>query len=816
MSGVPDDWAKHNSLTSRLAFSHSLSAVFPPSLYAEHPEFFPLIAGQRLQPPPGSGFWNPDIAREDAALYAADAARRHFAAHRSDLSFPLGINDALVWGESPELVALTRGRMPEAGGQRPEGQRVGGTEDQRAGRPSVRGALGTSEIPASGLPSAEPPTLRPSGSPNWFRERPDYSNLVFTFMNRAGAELAKTHPDKYLGALAYYWAENTPRFPLHPQVVPFLTADRAQGYDAGFRQEEFVLQQRWAAVSGLGPQSQNEIQSQSGPAASAGPKGSPASRNTGIPASSDPSIRESTRPSSVVRRPSSAPAPPRRLGLYDYLYGGGFLLPRIHTRLLAENLRHARRVGFTDYYAEVYANWGLDGPMPWLAAQLLQDPEQPLEELLDEYYNRYFREAATPMRRFFARAEELWLAQPGPPYWLKHYRNASQAILFPPAARRELGELLRAAATHAWFGRTRARVAQVSAAFGVTERFTAFDEARDRLKRLALAPEDKAPELPVALKQYLAARREFIGYTEALQTSDPLAVRRFGWDDYLKDDPVPLALLAIRKAASAGSNVGPPLAGEPPGRDEIHPRSGPATSAGPTGEPDVAALWRALAEGRRPEDGSRTSDGRQRPTEPGGRKAAAPDFRNSGIPALRPSDSPGLRRSAPPKQLLRNAAMNGPLLPGRTIAGLPYGVALPAEWQSKVEPAQFHRAAFVGGDAERALRISGTKDTMLSQWAPLPPRPAGDEGTLQHAEITVRGHVSPGTAVHLVFAWLDAQEKHLGARMVRLPDGDWPAWVTLRQAAPPPAGAVWVGLGLRVQNQVAGDWIEAKDFSLTE
>src|SRR5690606_21522081 len=108
---------------------------------------------------------------------------------------------------------------------------------------------------------------------------------------------------------------------------------------------------------------------------------------------------------------------PRRMGLYDYLYGTGYLVPRIHTRLLAENLRHARRVGFTDYYAETYPNWALHGPMLWLTAQLLQDPEQSPEVLLDEYYRRYFRTAAVPMRRFFELCERQWMTQPGSAYW---------------------------------------------------------------------------------------------------------------------------------------------------------------------------------------------------------------------------------------------------------------------------------------------------------------------------------------------------------------------------------------------------------------
>jgi hypothetical protein len=85
---------------------------------------------------------------------------------------------------------------------------------------------------------------------------------------------------------------------------------------------------------------------------------------------------------------------------------------------------------------------------------------------------------------------------------------------------------------------------------------------------------------------------------------------------------------------------------------------------------------------------------------------------------------------------------------------------------------------------------------------------------LHRARFAVCGRVSTGTAVSLVFAWLDEKGRHVGFKGLRLPDGDWPGWVTLQQAGTPPAGAVWVGIGLRVQNQVPGDWIEAREFSL--
>ena len=152
---------------------------------------------------------------------------------------------------------------------------------------------------------------------------------------------------------------------MHPQVIPFLTADRAQGYDAGFQREEFELQQRWAAAG------------------------------------------------------------PKRLGLYDYLFGEGYLIPRIHTRLLSANLRHARRAGFTDYFAQVNPNWGLDGPMPWLAAQLLLDPSQPESDLVDEYYRRYFQEVAKPMRLFHPL---LLAAREEPPHGLGHFLKISPVI----------------------------------------------------------------------------------------------------------------------------------------------------------------------------------------------------------------------------------------------------------------------------------------------------------------------------------------------------------------------------------------------------
>jgi hypothetical protein len=633
MSGVErldaGEWARRNQLTRPLAFSHALAGIFAPDLYKSHPEFFPWVDGKRLAPPgTGPAFWNPDIARADVASYAAEAARNYFQTHPNAESFALGVNDALIWGESPELLALST------------------------------------------------PT-------RWFRERPDYSPVLFTFMNRVADEVAKTNPQKLLGTLAYYWTENVPPFPIRPNVVPFLTADRSQGYDPGFHDEELQLQERWA--------------------------------KSGV----------------------------KRLGLYDYVYGGGFLIPRIHTRLLAENLRHARKVGFTDYYAEVDPNWGLDGPMPWLLAQLTRDPEQSEDRLLDEYYRRYFREAAGPMRQFFETCEKQWMSQPGPPYWLKHFRNESQAIIFSSAVCRGLRRMLGEAALLAQSAPINDRVRLVSDAFGVTERMAAFHDARDSISRQILGRGRDWRALAAGLRTYLLCRQEFIRYTDELRRQSPLAIAPFGWDDYVRNDPLGAALLSILRDSNRKHEMLEADAEISRWRD-----------------PAVMALWA------------------------------------------------GIRVGGAEVTVERNGAWGGKPVAARRIAGLDYGVSLPSEWTSRVEPSQFFSAKLSGTGDEHRLRVAGTKDTMIFQWNPLVRR------GLYRGAVTLKGRVTPGTSVSVMLAWLDAAEKNIGFRSFRLPEGDWTNPVNLEVVGLTPGTAQWVGVGLRVQHQMEGDWIEVGDFQL--
>jgi hypothetical protein len=361
-------WARHNGLGSRLDFTHALSRIFAPGLFDAHPEWFPLIDGRRHRPEgPGDYRWQPNLSDPAVAAYAAAAAAAAFNREPGRASFSLAIDDTIRFDQSPATRALV-----------------------------------------------EPL--------NYFRGRPDYSPLVFGFMNRAAAALGNSEPDRYLGCLAYFWCENPPPFRVDARVLPYLTADRSQYYDPSFRAEDLDLMSRWS--------------------------------RSGV----------------------------RAFGLWDYAYGAAYVIPREPVAAFGEAVREGWRRGARGYLAEVDPQWGFDALKCWMLTRLLWEPEIPLDTLKEDFYKGFYGKAAGPMRRFFDRCEALWMGQSGPAYWLKFYEQEDQALIFPPDSCRELRGYLDAAVRSATGDPTVAeRVALTSKAFAVTEAFVRFDGERRSL-----------------------------------------------------------------------------------------------------------------------------------------------------------------------------------------------------------------------------------------------------------------------------------------------------------------------------------------------
>jgi len=370
-------WERHNLCRGRYNFHHNLIRIFVPSKVAvEHPEWFPEINGQRRRPRDDHDHrWQPCFSNPEVARFAAETARKYFDAHPTAASFSLGMNDTSADG------------FCQCGACR-------------------------------ALDPTDPAQQKtPRGLPN-------YSNRFFTFANRVAEHLAQTHPDKYLGCLAYHVTEPPPTFPVHPRIIPYLTAGRANWTDPAIRAGDQKLIREWCAK---------------------------------VPV----------------------------VGIYDYYYGSGFVSPRIFTRLSEESLKFAHRAGVRGFYAEIYSTWSLDGPKAWVASQLLWNVNLSADELVEDFCRGLFGSAAAPMREYFRFLEARWMQRPpGSTVMWAGFYDAKQLDLWPPdvcaKARALLAAAERAAANDDETIRQRVRL--YSDGFRQTELWSALYQAEKSLR----------------------------------------------------------------------------------------------------------------------------------------------------------------------------------------------------------------------------------------------------------------------------------------------------------------------------------------------
>lgn len=309
--GSTPAWLERSGMFTRFSFHHNLYRIFNEEAYAQHPEFFPLVRGERIAPVNARGGANAQItfSNPQAAEFAAQKAIEYFEQNPGRTGFSLGINDTRTFSEE-DRPWMDTGRT--------------------------------------------------------FRKVPDYSNLIFLFMNRAAETLSEHYDDRYLGCLAYYIAENVPDFPVHPQVIPYLTADRNLYWDPQFRAEDEDLQRRWS--------------------------------ESGV----------------------------RYWGTYDYFYGSPYDHIRDYRHLLPLTTVAAYQRGARGATAEINPRWGINIPVPWVLAQLWWNPEQDVDSLFRQFYLMAFGPAAETMQDFYQIGEEVWSRQQGRAYWLRNYFHPVQ------------------------------------------------------------------------------------------------------------------------------------------------------------------------------------------------------------------------------------------------------------------------------------------------------------------------------------------------------------------------------------------------------
>lgn len=440
------DYARRNRLNQVYEFNHNLARVFSAELFEAHPEVFAEFNGRRRLPK-GSGGTDPqpDFTEPKTAEIAACAVLDHFEANPESRSFSLSINDNVRFDT--------------------------GSETEAAVSP-----------------------LR------YFRRRPDYTDLVFAFMNdvaelvfeKGGAWETPAGKKRYLTALAYYWTEPAPSIPLHPRVMPVLTSDRAQWHDPDYRAEDRALIEDWSA-SGA-----------------------------------------------------------ERIATWDYYFGAPYPYPRQFNQWIAESLRFMADAGVDVFFSQLPAFWGLDGAKPWLGAQLLWDPHQDAVALLDEYYSEFFGPAAGPMRRFYETAEAHRNEQAGTAEWIKFYKDEAGVGLFTEdvlqSMRAYLTEATELAAAEGAgrdselglsADRFSERVEVVSRAFQLTERYAAYNRSREALVEACFDGAD-LDEITKLLQTFRERRKAFESYFNTFFESDPYAPARRHFE-IGQSNPEPLA-----------------------------------------------------------------------------------------------------------------------------------------------------------------------------------------------------------------------------------------------------------------------------------
>ncbi len=193
--GIHNDWALRNGMHGTVSFHHNLRNLFPFEEYAQtHPEFYPIVNGERLIPTREEG-WQPCFSAEGSVEEAIRNIIAYFDANPQAISYSLGINDNRNFCQCDDCLAKITGE-------------------------------------------------------NNFLGLVDYSDAYFEWANQIVEGVLKVYPDKYFGCLAYNNVVEPPtRVDVHPHIIPYMTYDRMKWAKPEIEEQGHALTLEWAEKS---------------------------------------------------------------------------------------------------------------------------------------------------------------------------------------------------------------------------------------------------------------------------------------------------------------------------------------------------------------------------------------------------------------------------------------------------------------------------------------------------------------------------------------------------------------------------------------
>ncbi len=200
----------------------------------------------------------------------------------------------------------------------------------------------------------------------------DMSDVYYAWVNQVVEGVLEDYPDKKFGLLAYWNVYDPPStVMLNSHVIPYITDDRLTWIDPDMAAIGNDITEQWQLKAD-------------------------------------------------------------NLGFYEYLFGTPYNLPRVYMNQMADNYEYAKEHNVVAHVAELYPNFG-EGPKPWLSAKLQWDPDQDVDLLLDEWYERTVGEdAASYLEQYFDLWENFWTVRVLNTDWYLDWKNKADRANFLP------------------------------------------------------------------------------------------------------------------------------------------------------------------------------------------------------------------------------------------------------------------------------------------------------------------------------------------------------------------------------------------------
>ncbi len=301
-----------------------------------------------------------------------------------------------------------------------------------------------------------------------------HSDRYFTFANQVAREIGKSHPGKLVGCLVYNGTYTPPRkiARLEPNLAIAICVDDSQYYDKSYRDRDYKVLEAW--------------------------------KKKGC----------------------------KNIIVYNYHGLCWWWGPRYYAHQDAANIKQMAKQGTAGWLSEMPVHWPTQGPMIYMAAQMMWNVNLDSDKTLDDLFTKSFgSEAGKEVKAFYSVFEKAW-ARPAPGRTGKYFEGWS--LVSEQMAPYRLSDLDQALAHLAKANQlarsedTRKRVGYIADNFAYSAnalRGWLTSDAMDKVKPEDLASPDKA----TAYKNMLLAVSQAIADEEPIYQKtllvDPISDR---------------------------------------------------------------------------------------------------------------------------------------------------------------------------------------------------------------------------------------------------------------------------------------------------